>query len=216
MKQQNFEELVIPRALKQKATASFKKTTSSNCTLPTTREENKIVLNEFTATDGKAQSITESKAKKLKLTAYITHSSKKRLFRTSKSVKLNVIMVDSRIKENGGTGYDGMNWYAARWLNRKRHTVDFPYPEDTIIVNKQLSSYEINWVIRHEKIEVGLMRNNPKMSYLEAHARTLIAQGVTHEDDLKDEVAEVQKMVKMFVLYAKISSLMSTRPLVFA
>ncbi len=168
----------------------------SNFALTSTlREESKITVDLFNNENGKVISVSKSEAQ-LKPKKIIRPSMKKRSV-VPKSLKLKVILVDSRIEEKGGSGYDGMNWYAAKWLNKKRHTVDFPYPKDTIIINKQLDPYGIAWVIKHEKIEVDLMRKNPKMSYLEAHAKTLIAQGITSEDDLRTEVAEVQKIIKM-------------------
>src|SRR4030042_4053876 len=155
-----------------------------------------MIVNWFADKDGKVKPVTKSEAQLKR--KKIVHPGKKELFVVSASEKLKVILVDSRIEEKDGSGYDGMNWYAAKWLNKKRDTVDFPYPKDTIIVNKQLSPDDIAWVKRHEKTEVDIMRKNPKMSYLEAHARTLVAQGVTPEDDLKAEVTPVQKMVKTF------------------
>ena len=147
----------------------------------------KIVVDWFSDKAGEAKPVAESEALRKR---------EKGLGGKRCSGRLKVILVGSRIEEKGGSGYDGMNWYAAKWLNRKRHTVDFPYSKDTIIVNRQLCREDIAWVKRHERIEVDIMRKNPKMSYLEAHARTLVLQGFTSEDDLSGEVVPVQELVK--------------------
>jgi len=59
-------------------------------------------------------------------------------------------------------GYLGMNRRAAKELG-----IDYPYSEETILINKSLSKKEQKKTIAHEKIELFHMKRGLK--YREAH-----------------------------------------------
>lgn len=78
------------------------------------------------------------------------------LYPISSGEKLKLVKVPK-----GSSEYKGMNYYAAKELDLK-----YPYPENTIVVDKGNREEEIV-TIRHEIAERDLMKKG--MSYREAH-----------------------------------------------
>lgn len=62
-------------------------------------------------------------------------------------------------------GFIGMNFYAAREL-----CIDFPYPDNFILILKGMSKDKTKRTIMHEKIEATLMFKG--MKYHEAHIQS--------------------------------------------